>query len=230
MKAAAQIVDSYRRLFAAHGYAPKSLGWDKGKQFLRFHQLTSNWDLAGRSILDVGCGFGDFVGYLRAMNIEGCDYTGIDLVEEFVNEGERRFGSPRATFVRTSLEDYVPPSAFDYVIASGTFNLKVEGADGYEEIRRSLSKMFALSEIALSADFISDRVDYAYDHNFVSAPEKILGMAYELSRNVVLRNDYFPFEFCVTIYRDESFSRDTTTFKATEARLASLKSLEPKSR
>jgi len=226
----AQIVDSYRRLFAAHGYAPKSLGWDKGKQFLRFHQLTSSWDLAGRSVLDVGCGFGDFVGYLRAMNIEDCAYVGIDLVDEFIAEGERRFGSPSATFLQTSLEDFVPPSPFDYVIASGTFNLKLEGVDGYEEIRRSLARMFTLSKVAVSADFISDKVDYAYEHNFISAPETILKMAYELSRNVVLRNDYFPFEFCVTIYKDDSFSRNTTTFSTTENRLAFLKSQGPEGR
>lgn len=220
----AQIVDSYQRLFATYGYSPRALGWDKGKQFLRFHQLTSGWDLAGASILDVGCGFGDFVDYLRFMNIEGCTYTGIDLVGEFIAEGERRFGSPKATFLQAALEDYAPPSNFDYVIASGSFNLKVEGVDGHEQIRQSLEKMFRLCNIALSADFISDKVDYAHEHNFNSSPEVVLSMAYGLSRNVILRNDHFPFEFCVTIYKDDSFSKDTTTFTATEARLAFLKS------
>ena len=223
-RADAQIVESYRRLFAVHGYAPKALGWDKGKQFLRFHQLTSSWDLAGASILDVGCGFGDFVDYLRVMNIEGCAYTGIDLVDEFIAEGERRFGSPKATFLKTAFDDYVPPSTFDYLIASGTFNLKVEGVDGYEQIRESLTRMFGLCKIALSADFISDKVDYAHEHNFNSAPEAILSMAYGLSRNIVLRNDYFPFEFCVTIYKNDSFTTKTTTFAAIENRLAFLKS------
>jgi len=229
-RADAQIVDSYRRLFAAHGYAPQSLGWDKGKQFLRFHQLTSTFELTGASLLDVGCGFGDFVGYLRALNIEDCAYVGIDLVDEFIAEGEKRFGSPNATFVRSALEDYGPTSPFDYVIASGTFNLKLEGVDGYEEIRRSLARMFSLSKVALSADFLSDKVDYGHEHNFRSAPETILKMAYELSRNVVLRNDYFPFEFCLTIYKDDSFSRDTTTFGTTEDRLSSLKLQGPRGR
>ncbi len=223
MEPHAQIVESYQRLLAAHGYTPKALGWDKGKQFLRFHQLTSNWNLAGASVLDVGCGFGDFVSYLRFMNIADCAYTGIDLVGEFVAEGKRRFASPTATFLQAGLDDYAPPSTFDYVIASGTFNLKLQGIDGYEHIRKSLARMFSLSNIAVSADFISDKVDHAHAHNFNSAPETILGMAYGLSRNVMLRNDYFPFEFCVTIYKDDSFGRETTTFPATESRLAFLK-------
>lgn len=220
----AQIVESYQQRYAAHGYSPRALGWDKGKQFLRFHQLTSNWNLAGASILDVGCGFGDFVGYLRSMGIEARAYTGIDLVGEFVAEGRRRFASPGVTFLQTALEDYAPPFAFDYVIASGTFNLKLEGVDGYELIRQSLARMFSLSRVAVSADFISNRVDHAHEHNFNSAPETILSMAYGLSRNVILRNDYFPFEFCVTICKDDSFSRDTTTFAATESRLSALMS------
>lgn len=220
----AQVVASYQRLFALHGYAPQSLGWDKGKQFLRFHQLTSNWDLRGASILDVGCGFGDFVKYARAVNIEHGMYTGIDLVGEFIEEGRQRFGSPRVTFEQASLEEYEPPSPFDYVIASGTFNLRIDGVDGYEHIRRSLTKMFQLSNIAVSADFISDKVDRAHAHNFNSSPERILSIAYGLSRNVILRNDYFPFEFCVTIYKDDSFDRSSTTFSATEARLKYLKS------
>jgi len=220
----AQIVESYQRLFALHGYSPKALGWDKGRQFLRFHQLTSHWNLNGASILDVGCGFGDFVAYLRARNTEAFTYTGIDLVEEFIEEGSRRFGADNVSFVRSPLEDYAPPAAFDYVIASGTFNSRVAGVDGYEHIRQSLARMFALSRVAVSADFISDKVEYAHEHNFNSAPETILSMAYGLSRNVLLRNDYFPFEFCVTIYKDDSFSRDTATFATTESRLPFLKS------
>jgi SAM-dependent methyltransferase len=215
----AQTTESYRRLYAAHGYSPKALGWDKGKQFLRFHQLTSSWKLAGASILDVGCGFGDFVAYLRGQNVRDYAYTGIDLVGEFIAEGQRRFGSPQAAFLQTSLEDFAPASSFDYVIASGTFNLKLEGVDGYELIRSSLTRMIGLARVAISADFISDRVDRAHEHNFNSAPAAILGIAYGLSRNVMLRNDYFPFEFCVTVGKDDSFSRDTTTFASAEARL-----------
>ena len=122
-----KVIDTYRRLYSVHGYSPQALGWDKGKQFLRFHQLTSDWDLTGASILDVGCGFGDFVNYLRFMNIQNYSYTGIDLLGEFIAEGKRRYSSPQATFLQAAFEDYDSPSTFDYVIASGVFNLKVEG-------------------------------------------------------------------------------------------------------
>lgn len=41
---------------------------------------------------------------------------------------------------------------------------------------------------------------------------KILEMAYKLSRNIILRNDYMPFEFSIVIFKDDSFSKEDTLF------------------
>ena len=60
----------YEKLYKKYGYSPKSLGWEKGKQFLRFHQLTCDFELKNASILDVGCGFGDFIKYLNLNKIK----------------------------------------------------------------------------------------------------------------------------------------------------------------
>jgi SAM-dependent methyltransferase len=218
-----QIKSYYQRLLEIHGVSPKALGWDNGKQFLRFHQLTSDWDLNGASILDVGCGFGDFINYLQSTSIESYSYTGIDLVGDFVETAKRLHDSPSIKFLRVSLEDYNFPSTFDYTLASGVFNLRFDCVDGYELISLGMEKMFKLSRIALSIDFISSKVDYAHKHNFNSEPEKILSMAYALSRNVVLKNNYFPFEFSVTIYKDESYSLGSTTFSSIEKKFPFLK-------
>jgi 2-polyprenyl-3-methyl-5-hydroxy-6-metoxy-1,4-benzoquinol methylase len=60
------VVQRYSRRFAEHGYSPKTLGWDKGKQDIRFAVLTSQYDFAGKRVLDIGCGFGDLNRTLRA--------------------------------------------------------------------------------------------------------------------------------------------------------------------
>lgn len=62
-------------------------------------------------------------------------------------------------------------------------------------------------------DFQSDKVDFmGCDTGFYFSPEKVLGIAYEFSRNVILDNSYMPFEFAVTIFKDDSFKKDTTVF------------------
>lgn len=217
---AKKTVEVYQRLYDEHGYSIKTLGCDKGKQFLRFHQLTSDWDLSGARILDVGCGFGDFVGYMDALGISNFSYLGIDLVNSFVLEGRQRYGSRNVEFACDDFLSMDIDKEFDFVISSGIFNLKVEGVDDYIRIQATLRKMFDLSTQAISADFLSDRVEYLNHNgqfrNFTSSPEKILSMAYSLSRNVALKNTYFPFEFAVTVYKDDSFRKETTVFPQVE--------------
>jgi SAM-dependent methyltransferase len=213
---------SYQELYRQHGYSPKSLGWDKGKQFLRFHQLTSEWNLKGAHILDVGCGFGDFVNYLRFIGVSDFTYTGVDLVGEFVAEGKKRHPGGNIRFIQGDFLSSGCDDSFDYAIASGTFNLKMEGVDGYEHIRRNMEKMFGLSAVGIGIDFLSDKVDFAHAHNFNSAPEKILSLAYALSRNLVLKNSYFPFEFSLQLYKDDSFRKETTVFTSAEKELGWL--------
>ena len=111
---------------------------------------------------------------------------------------------------------------FDYGIASGTFNVKIEGLDGYDNIERNLKKMYQLCSKAVSIDLLTSRVDYTHPHNFNSDPLKILEMAYGLSKSVVLRNNYFPFEFSITIYKDDSFRKETTVFSEVERSFAWL--------
>lgn len=213
-------VEVYQRLYEEHGYSIKTLGWDKGKQFLRFHQLTSDWDLNGARILDVGCGFGDFVKFAESSDIRDFSYLGIDLVESFVSEGRRRFGSPNIDFACGDFLSMDVGREFDFVISSGIFSLKVDGVDGYTRIQDTLEKMFELSTKAIAADFLSDKVDYLYHNgqfrNFTSSPEKILSIAYSLSRNIALKNTYFPFEFAVIIHKDDTFKKETTAFNHVE--------------
>lgn len=64
----------------------------------------------------------------------------------------------------------------------------------------------------ITFDFLSDKVDYQYEHTFHSSPERILGYVYSKSRNVILRNDYMPFEFSVFIFKDDSFKSEDTVF------------------
>ena len=206
----------YGELYSKYGYSSKSLGWDKGKQFLRFHQLSSDWDLSGARILDVGCGFGDFVGYLELTGVSDFVYLGVDMLESFVVEGRSRFGREGVEFACGDFLNMEFVSNFDFVVSSGIFNLKVTGVDGYTRIEETLTKMFSMAEQAVSADFLSDKLDYRHPRNFCSSPEKILNMAYELSRNVALTNTYFPFEFAVTIYKDDSFQKETTVFHNVE--------------
>lgn len=207
-----KVKKSYQNLFHEHGYSPKTLGWDKGKQYLRFRELTNLWNLENKSILDVGCGFGDFINYLEFEGIKSFKYEGIDIVDEFIEIGKKNHQHENIKFRVGNLLSMEFHEIFDFGIASGTFNSKIDGINGYDYIESNLRKMFKNCKIGIAANFLTDRVDYKYDHNFNSSAEKILSIAYGLSRRIILRNEYFPYEFSIIIYKKQAFCKELSLF------------------
>lgn len=204
----------YRALFEAYGPSPEALGWHKGRQMLRFGALLSQYrNLKAPTILDVGCGFGDLNLHLGQVFHE-YDYTGIDLLPEFISTARERYGEREN--VRFMLGDFLSVrfrKNFDVVVASGTFNNKLGACEESALIQKAIEKAFRLCNVGIAFDFLSDKVDYTLEHTHHSSPEQLLRFAYSLSRNLVLLNDYIPFEFCLIIRKDNAFSPDQPAFE-----------------
>ena len=116
-------VDMARRLDGPFGLVEKS-----------FADRIAPW-IAGKSVLDVGCGFGSLVEALRQ---KGVDATGIDQSDEFVDLGRNRY--PLAE-LRVSAGGSLPfdDKSFDTVILKDTDSLRFgEGdlASSMAEVKR----------------------------------------------------------------------------------------------
>lgn len=205
-------IDRYRDRYREHGYSPKTLGWNKGRQFLRFDILTSQYDFTGKKVLDVGCGFGDLNLTLREKYDASYTYLGVDLVAELIEEAFTHYPGDHIRFEIGDFLDMDLSKDIDYVVASGVFNHRLEAVDSYTLIEASIRRALELSRDGLAFDFLSDKVDYRHEHTFHSSPEKILEIAYRYSRNVVLRNDYMPFEFSLFVFKDDSFRPEKAVF------------------
>ena len=205
-----KVIQRYSDRYDKFGYDPKTLGWDKGKQNLRFDILTSQFDLDGKSIIDIGCGFGDLNKFLSTKNIDYF-YLGIDIVEKLILEAEKKYSNGKIGF---KCGDFLKENVglFDYAIGSGIFNFKLDNEDNYTYIEQVIGKAFSIAKVGVAFDFLSDKVDFKYEHTFHSAPDKILSMMYKYTRNVILRNDYMPFEFSIFLFKDDSFDKDDTIF------------------
>jgi len=211
-----KIVTSYTTRYDEFGYAPKSLYWDKGKQNLRFDILTSSFDMEGMRILDIGCGFGDLNRFLKTKT-ENYSYLGIDITEAFIREATNRYASEKIRFVHGDFLHEDVGDDFDIAIASGTFNFKFDHDDNYAFVDHAIRKALSVCKTGLAFDFLSDKVDYRHEHSFYYAPEKVLEIAYRYTRNVTLRNDYMPFEFTLTMRKDDSFQKEDTIFTTYKA-------------
>jgi len=209
----AATIGRYAERYRRFGYSPQTLGWDKGKQDIRFQVLLSPFDCAGKRVLDIGCGFGDLNRLLRRTCGDDYEYVGVDLVPDLLGEARRRYAGANVRFVEGDFLSTALPSDFDFALSSGMFNHKLEGTEPYALIRSCIEKAWGLCREGIAFDFLSDKVDYEYEHTLHSSPERILALGYDMSRNVVLRNDYMPFEFSLFVFKDGAFLKEDTVFQ-----------------
>lgn len=205
------ICDRYEKRYQDYGYSPRTLDWDKGKQDMRFSILTSQFDFKNSEVLDIGCGFGDLNRILSSRTDNQYHYHGVDIVPSLISEARHQYKGDNIDFYCGDFLEMDLPQV-DYAIASGIFNFKLKDNNNYQFIEQSMEKAYRLSRTGFAFDFLSDKVDYTKEMTFHSSPEKILALAYGLSRNVTLLNNYMPFEFSVFVFKDDSFDPKYTIF------------------
>ena len=69
------VKDFFNKLVEKHGYSPKSLAYSGEKsQKIKFNIVTEVGIEDNCSVLDVGCGFGDYFNYLKQRGIKNIKY------------------------------------------------------------------------------------------------------------------------------------------------------------
>jgi len=204
------VAQSYKDAFSKYGHDPRSLFWLKGRQGLRFQVLCEMGIGQDSSVMDVGCGFGDFFHYLveRFPNFSG-KYLGIDILEEFIRECRSSINDPRAEFEVWDLlkTDRDETRSYDYVVASGTFNLRI-GDNHKDFVKAMLEKMFQLCVKGVAVNFMSTYVDYSNESSFHASPEEMFALAKSFTKRVSLRHDYMPYEFTIYVYKDDRIAEN----------------------
>ena len=204
-------IQRYNSRYAEFGYSPKTLGWWTGKQELRFEVLTSHYDFQGKSVLDIGCGFGDLNKTLRR-KCSQYRYSGVDFNPTLIAKAKELYQEPWISFQESEFLETSFAEPLDYAIESGIFNHKYAQRDNYEVIGDCMAKAIEVCRDGLAFDFNSDRRPDKREDIFYSSPERILSIAMEFSKNVILRHDYMPYEFAIFVFKDDSFSTEDKIF------------------
>ena len=206
----------FSSLYEKYGVDERSLGWSKHKQDYRFYQ-AARYMQDSNSVLDIGCGFADLYDYLRK-RFTGIEYYGIDVMEEYVNIAANKYQGENATFCCTDFWGIPWDRTWDWIVECGLFGLRQFDDEGmYEYIDRTMKKAMDLANVGIAFNFLSDKVDYTTSGtDFHINPERILGMAYKYSRRVLLDNSILPFEYSVTIWKNDGFLKEKTVFSEAE--------------
>jgi SAM-dependent methyltransferase len=191
------LIQLYEDRFAAMGYDMRTIGWNgRADQGLRFEVLCDVADLSGRSVCDVGCGFGDLYDYL-ASRFRGVTYTGIDLAPSLV--GKARELHTGADFRVHDILEQRLTERFDYFLLSGALNYRF--AENMKLTRDMLALMFELADEGVAANFLTSYVNYEHPRNFHHNPEAVFALARSMTRWVTIRHDYPLWEFTLFMYK-----------------------------
>lgn len=205
-----ETIERYRTRYQQFGYDPRTLGWNKGRQNVRFAAILEMLGAEFKSILDIGCGFGDLFAYLKGIGWRG-DYIGYDLCPELIEEGRKRFGPDGARFECGDFSSSATDVRADVAVAIGIFNHKLHG-DNWEFVRSTLYAMWERTNVAIAADFLSATADKPHEHLFHIPASRVLEHGLSLSKRAVLKHDYMPFEFSMAVWHDDSFESGCPIF------------------
>ena len=195
-----RIVDRYNQRLARFGHDPRTLASGPAdRHALRFAVLKEAGIESGMSVLDVGCGFADFYGWLRQQGMD-VRYTGVDINPALVEIAKQNH--PDASFVVADLQVEDLKARFDFVVSSSAFNLALDGGDNYDFVADMLARAYAIADRGVAFDFLSSYVDFTGDGAFHYQPERVFELAKRLTKRVALRHDYPLYEFCVYLYPD----------------------------
>ncbi len=192
------------------GEQAQTVGWRSRKQQeARFVMLNQIGNMSGSTVLDVGCGFGDFYIFLLGNNANPTQYTGIDIANDLIKFAQKKFEKiPNVAFRHVSTDELslFPDRAFDYVLASGIFNYPV--ADNNTYVQRTLEQMYRICRKGVAVNMTTDYVDFQDRSLFYFSPEDVFRFCKQLTKRVCLHHDYMPFEFTVFLYKDQENDAD----------------------
>ncbi len=200
-KLLSEVAAYYASKLAAHGPTPQGVDWNGNEsQVARFEQLARIIVDPAFGLVDLGCGYGAMLEYLRP-RFPTMRYVGCDISSEMVEAARARHGeSPGARFV-VSAE---PPQPSDYCVASGIFNVRLGNSEG--EWFRYVTAMLDIMDRASIRGFAfncltsySDR-ERMRDCLYYADPCRLFDLCKRrYARDVALLHDYGLHEFTMLV-------------------------------
>ncbi|QQN62767.1 class I SAM-dependent methyltransferase [Bradyrhizobium diazoefficiens] len=197
-----QVAAHYTSKLQTHGPTSQGVDWNdlhsheaRHRQFLRLIEGVPD-----ASIIDLGCGFGDFLRFLRLAGHRG-RFVGYDIAPSMIDKARELHGEgdDRQWHVGST-----PSEAADFAVASGIFNVKgdipsatwssyvLQTIDGLAQTGR---RGFGFNVLSMSSDPDRRRPDLYY-----AEPAEMLSHCLSrYGRSVALLQDYGRYEFTIIV-------------------------------
>jgi SAM-dependent methyltransferase len=188
-----------------HGTATAAaVGWSDYLQVNLFEKLMKIFGGCSvkerASMLDAGCGLGDFSIYMKRAGYKNFTYKGIDFIPEMISAARGKYPDENFQTIDFMNPDFI--ETFDYILCSGALNmLSASDAAAHERyIMRFIDKMYRLSKRGCAFNLLAgEGAGYFPDDSrfFYADRERILSFCTTLGGETSV--DYNEHEFVFTI-------------------------------
>lgn len=192
----------HQRVKALGVNTPGAQGWSSLEaQKTRFQALCQPLHFINKSILDLGCGYGDLKQYIDELNhqqglsgykISG--YIGIDQHKTFIQSARLQFKNAANTeFIKADFSSMTLPKV-DIVIASGSLNY-YSRKKGY--LQKVITAMYESAHDAVAFNLLDSRYFKPGKLLIAHQPQEILEFCRSICVNSQLFDDYGQNDFTI---------------------------------
>ncbi len=199
------LCEFYNKLALQHKEGWRAAHWSsKESQEDNFGLLTqiAPFEQTDR-ILDLGCGQGDLFGFLKRRGSRAV-YEGIDISDKMIERAWKKYPEGRFACI-----DFLDPKfnySYDWILASGPFNHKVDG-DQYEYLARCMEKMYSMAKkgfgVILMSKYDPMQKIQPTDYLFGYDPMKVMEDVFKLTYTVNINHTALTWGFVVFVYNEK---------------------------
>ena len=219
------ILERYAKRIEEFGHGAAAIGEPKGRQAFYFDFLLQADGLSKTdSVLDIGCGYGELFGYMRATGWNG-HYIGVDINPMLIAEGSQRY--PDADLRTLDIQSDALEGGFDWCICCHALTSNTEHVPFLNHLESMLKIMWEKCSRGLIFNLLSPLADYT--NPIHARPEfgDVLPIVGSLTRRFTMRHDYMPFEYAIYAYKDDHINREFLIFSRQDDHLRKVRDILP---
>ncbi|WP_028865599.1 class I SAM-dependent methyltransferase [Psychromonas aquimarina] len=177
-------------------------GWNSTQsQQNRFQALCQQLDFTDKSILDLGCGYGDLKQYLDqsigrqgGLNNKIASYLGIDQQNAFIKSAQHHFiNSTNTEFIKADFSTSPLPKV-DIIIASGSLNYRSRQQAYHQKL---ITAMYESARYAVAFNMLDSRYFTPGKLLISHDPQKVLKFCRSICTNSQLFDHYAKNDFTI---------------------------------
>lgn len=202
-----RIVSHYESCLEKYSDTHKGVDWpnkeDADTRYRVMLDLIRHESSNTIKLLDFGCGGSHLYEYIGRKNIQGIEYSGLDLSEQFINLSKSKFPSIQY-YCGDVLTGEVKLPLFDYIVMNGVFTEKCDLSfdEMFSYFQDLLSHVYKHCRIGIAFNVMSKHVDWERNDLF-HLPFDVLAsfLKKSVSRHFSFRHDYGLYEYTAYVYR-----------------------------